>query len=181
MGFSPCCMAKPARNSSPTDILSTSRTFFVTSKTMSGACLLQTERNAGLLIDVMRCYVAEGRFKIHDFVVMPDHLHLLMTVSGEMSIEKAVGMIKGKFSYRLQKEAGYLGGIWQRGFSEVRVDNRKSFLAHRDYIAQNPVKAGLADAAEDFRFCFSYLAKRKAAVAKADDSNHARGTTEVVP
>jgi hypothetical protein len=65
-------MAKPARNSSPTEILSTSRTFFGTSKTTSGACLLQTERNAGLLIDVMRCYVAEGKFKIHDFVVMPN-------------------------------------------------------------------------------------------------------------
>jgi putative transposase len=77
-------MAKPARNSSPKEILSTSRTFFVTSKTMSGAYLLQTERNAGLLIDVMRCYVAEGKFKIHDFVVMPNHVHLLITVSGEM-------------------------------------------------------------------------------------------------
>ncbi|HZE22918.1 MAG TPA: transposase [Blattabacteriaceae bacterium] len=160
-------MAKPARNSSPTEILSTSRTFFVTSKTMSGAGLLQTERNAGLLIDVMRCYVAEGKFKIHDFVVMPNHVHLLMTVSGEMSIEKAVGMIKGKFSYRLQKETGYLGGIWQRGFSEVRVDNRKSFLAHRDYIEQNPAKAGLVARAEDFPFSSIFLRRQKAAAAKA--------------
>jgi putative transposase len=160
-------MAKPARNSSPTEILSTSRTFFVTSKTMSGACLLQKERNAGLLIDVMRCYVAEGKFKIHDFVVMPNHVHLLMTVSGEMSIEKAVGMIKGKFSYRLQKETGYLGGIWQRGFSEVRMDNRRSFLAHRDYIEQNPVKAGLVARVEDFPFSSIVLRREKAASAKA--------------
>jgi len=160
-------MAKPARNSSPTEILSTSRTFFVTSKTMSGACLLQTERNAGLLIDVMRCYVAEQKFTIYDFVVMPNHVHLLMTVSGEMSIEKAVGMIKGEFSYRLQKETGYLGGIWQRGFSEVRVDNRKSFLAHRDYIEQNPVKAGLVARVEDFPFSSIFLRRQKAAAAKA--------------
>jgi len=128
-------MTKPARNSSPTDILSTSRTFFVTSKTMWGACLLQTERNAGLLINVMRDYTTEGKFKIHDFVVMPNHVHFLITVGGRMSIEKAVGMIKGRFSYRLQRETGYLGGIWQRGFSEMRVENRKSFLAHCEYIA----------------------------------------------
>ena len=128
-------MTKPARNSSPTDILSTSRTFFVTSKTMWGACLLQTERNAGLLINVMRDYTTEGKFKIHDFVVMPNHVHFLITVGGRMSIEKAVGMIKGRFSYLLQRETGYLGGIWQRGFSEMRVENRKSFLAHCEYIA----------------------------------------------
>jgi putative transposase len=160
-------MAKPARNSSPTDILSTSRTFFVTSKTMSGACLLQTERNVGLLINVMRDYAAEGKFKIHDFVVMPNHVHLLITVGGRMTIEKAVGMIKGRFSYRLQRESGYLGGIWQRGFSEVRVENRKSFLAHREYIAQNPVKARLVACAEDFPFSSTFLRRQQAAAAKA--------------
>lgn len=160
-------MAKPARNSSPTDILSASRTFFVTSKTMSGACLLQTERNAGLLINVMRDYAAEGKFKIHDFVVMPNHVHFLITVSGRMSIEKAVGMIKGRFSYRLQREIGYLGGVWQRGFSEVRVEDRKSFLAHREYIEQNPVKTGLVARAEDFPFSSAFLRRQKAAAAKA--------------
>ena len=160
-------MAKPARNSSPKKILSASRTFFVTSKTISGTSLLQTGRNAGLLIDVMRCHVAEGQFKIHDFVVMPNHFHVLMTLSGRTTIEKAVGMIKGRFSYRLKKEIGYLGGLWQRGFSEVRVDDRKSFLAHREYIAENPVKAGLVARAEDFPYSSIYLRKQKAAAAKA--------------
>ena len=160
-------MAKPARNSNPSAILSSSRTFFATSRAISGRGLLQTERNATLLIDVMRAYVAEGLFRIHDFVVMPNHVHLLMTISGQMSIEKAVGMIKGKFSYRLQKEFGYLGGVWQRGFSEVRVDDRQSFLAHRDYIEQNPVKAGLVMRPEDFPYSSLFLRRQKAAAAKA--------------
>ena len=33
-----------------------------------------------LLIDVLRSYVAAGKFRVHDFVVMPDHVHLLITV-----------------------------------------------------------------------------------------------------
>ena len=40
--------------------------------------------------------------------------------------------------------------------------NRGSFEAHRKYIAQNPVKAGLAATADEFPFCFRYLAKKKA-------------------
>ena len=98
---------------------------------------------------------------------MPDHVHLLITVHGDMAIEKAVQFIKGGFSYRLRNEVEYSGEVWQRGFSEVRVDDRESFLQHRDYIAQNPVKRGLVDSPEKFPYCFTYLAKQKAAGAKA--------------
>ena len=126
-----------------------------------GRGLLQSERNATLLIDVLRSYVAAGKFALHDFVVMPDHVHLLMTVGDDMTIEKAMQFLKGGFSYRLQKECGFLGEVWQRGFSEVRVEDRRSFLQHREYIAQNPVKAGLVDSPENFPFCLAYLAKRK--------------------
>ncbi len=133
------------------------------------------------LIDVLRSYVAARKFVIHDFVVMPDHVHLLLTVEGDISIEKAVQFIKGGFSYRLKREFGYLGEVWQRGFSEVRVNDRESFLQHRDYIAWNPVKKGLADSPDEFPYCFSYLAKRKAAGAEAHVAPPVFGTTEVVP
>jgi len=98
---------------------------------------------------------------------MPNHVHLLIRVGGDMTIEKAMQFIKGGFSFRLKKELGYLGEVWQGGFSEVRVDDRQSLLRHRDYIAQNPVKAGLVDSPEKFPYCFTYLAKRKAAGAKS--------------
>jgi putative transposase len=98
---------------------------------------------------------------------MPDHVHLLITVDESMAIERAMQFVKGGFSYRLKKEFGYLGEVWQRGFSDVRIEDRDSFLRHRDYIAQNPVRKGLANSPEEFPFCFTYLATRKAAGAKA--------------
>jgi putative transposase len=160
-------MARPLRNASANHILSPSRTFFVTTKTSMGRALLQSERNATLLIDVLRSYVAARKFRLHDFVVMPDHVHLLITVHADMTIERAMQFIKGGFSYRLREEFGYSGEVWQRGFSEARVENRESFSQHREYIVQNPVKAGLVDSPEKFPYCFTYLAKRKAAGAKA--------------
>jgi len=154
-------MARPARHANPSQVLSPSRTFFVTTKTSMGRALLQSERNATLLIDVLRSYVVGRKFQLHDFVVMPDHVHLLITVGGDMTIERAMQFVKGGFSFRLRKESGYLGEVWQRGFSEVRVDDRESFLRYRDYIAENPVKAGLVDSPEEFPYCFTYLAKTK--------------------
>jgi putative transposase len=127
-----------------------------------GRRLLQTERNAGLLIDVLRSLVAERSFKLHDFVVMPDHLHLLFRVDFEMTVEKAMQLVKGRFSYRLGKEFGFKGEVWQRGFSEVQVLGDGSFREYRAYIANNPVKAGLVEAAEMFPYCFESLAKKKA-------------------
>ncbi|MGC2323870.1 MAG: transposase [Terriglobales bacterium] len=160
-------MARPARNASADEILSSARTFFATTKTSLGRPLLQSERNATLFVDVLRSYAVARKFQVHDFVVMPDHVHLLLTVGRDMSIEKAMQFIKGGFSYRLKKEGGYGGEVWQRGFSEVRVEDRQSFLQHREYIAENPVKAGLVDSPEKFPYCFTYLAKQRAAGAKA--------------
>jgi putative transposase len=132
-----------------------------------GRALLQSERNATLLIDVLRSYATTRKFRLHDFVVMPDHLHLLITVDGDTTIERAMQFIKGGFSYRLKKDFGHVGEVWQPGFSEVRVDDRESFLQHRKYIAENPIRAGPVDSPETFPYCFTYLARRKAAGAKA--------------
>jgi len=91
----------------------------------------------------------------------------LGTVGDGMTVERAMQLVKGGFSYRLKKECGYLGEVRQRGFSETRVECRQSFMQHREYIAANPVKAGLVETPEEFPYCFTYLARRQAAGAKA--------------
>jgi putative transposase len=127
-----------------------------------GRRLLQSERNAELLIDVLRSLVVEHAFKLHDFVIMPDHLHLLLTVADEMTVEKAMQLVKGRFSFRVGKELGFKGEVWQRGFSEVQVLGEESFDGHRAYIADNPVKAGLVDAPEAYPYCLQSLVRKKA-------------------
>jgi putative transposase len=154
-------MTHPARNAAPANILNPSRIFFATTKTSMGKRALQSERNAGLLIDVLRSLVAERRFQLHDFVIMPDHVHLLIEVDGDMTIEKSMQLIKGRFSHRLSHEFSYKGDVWQRGFTEVQVLNKQNFEAHRAYIAENPIKAGLAASTEEYPFCFRILARKK--------------------
>jgi REP-associated tyrosine transposase len=159
-------MAHPARNAAPAQILNPSRIFFATTSTSMGKRLLQSERNAGLLIDVLRSLVAEHHFKLLDFVIMPDHVHLLIEVGGDMTIEKAMQLVKGRFSHRLGKEFGFKGEVWQRGFTEEQVMNKQSFEAYRTYIGENPVKAGLAATMEEYPFCFRFLARRKEEIAR---------------
>jgi len=131
-------MAKPARNASSEAILSSERVFFTTTKTSAARRILQPERNATLLVEVLRSNVAARKFQLHDFVIMPDHLHLLMELPSDISIERAMQLVKGGFSYRLRKEHGFRGEVWQRGFTDHRIRDAEDFVHHRNYIHRNP-------------------------------------------
>jgi putative transposase len=156
-------MAKPSRNAGSENVLNPARVFFATTKTSMGRRLLQSERNANLLVEVLRSLIAERKFQLHDFVIMPDHVHLLLTVDGGMTIEKAMQLIKGRFSHRISHEFDHKGEVWQRGFSEVQVIGRESFEKHRAYIAENPIKAGLIGSGEMYPHCYRSLAEKKSA------------------
>ena len=155
-------MSRPVRNAHSSAVPAHRRTFFATTKTSMGRRLFQSEPNAGLFVDVLRSCLIEREFELHDFVIMPDHVHLLMTIGGKMTIEKAMQFIKGRFSYRMKRERGYLGEVWQGGFSEVRVEDRRSFSKRIEYIALNPVRAGLVNSSEEYPYCYRSLARAKA-------------------
>ena len=104
-----------------------------------------------------------------------------MTVPGDTSVEKAMQLIKGGFSFRAGKELGFKGEIWQRGFSDVRIIDERSLQEHREYIENNPVKAGLVNSPEEYPFGSAYLKKQKNAEAEAQRSTNSIGTTKVVP
>ena len=157
-------MFMPLRNSGPS-VRTGARTFFVTAKTAEGKALLQSERMATLFIEVLRSYVPAGGFKVHEFVVMRNFVHLLITVEGEMTATTALRSIRGRFAYRAKEQFGLRGWIWQKDFSEVRVNGRQNFLKYKSLIEEAPVKEGLARSAEEYPYCSLYLRRQKAAQA----------------
>lgn len=60
-------------------------------------------------------------------------------------------LIKGGFSHRIRTERPNLL-IWQRGFTDRRIRNSEELVGFRNYIHENPVKAGLCAAAADFPY-----------------------------
>src|SRR5262245_46493120 len=146
-------MSKPSRPSPPALVKADARTFFVTARTAEGTAILQSDRMADLFADVLRSYMREKKFRVHDFVVMRNHVHLLITVDSSMSVEKAVQFIKGNFSYRAKKGMGFQGEVWERSFSDVSVRDEVSFRKHQHYIYNNPVEAAMATAPEKYPHC----------------------------
>jgi putative transposase len=133
-------------------VIAGERTFFVTSSTWGKCGLLQSARAVGLFIEVLYHYREQRKYFFHEFVVMPDHFHLLITLGSEMTVEKAVQLIKGGFAFRAGRELGFRAPVWQKGFSEIRVHEREAFLGMREYIHANPVKRFLVKAATDYPY-----------------------------
>jgi len=126
-------------------------TYFITVDAYQKQHLLQSERTALLLIDVLLHYRKQQKYLLHEFVVMPHHIHVLLTPTG-ITIERAVGLIKGGFSFRRAKELGLKGEIWQTSFHDWRVRDAEGYEGYRTYIHQNPVKANLVRTAAEFSY-----------------------------
>jgi putative transposase len=124
------------------------RTYFTTFSTAGRRRLFQVERNAERMVEVLRSDRTQGRFLLHAYVVMPDHVHALITPATDVSLEKAIQFMKGGFSFRLKSKFD----VWERGHFDKRVPDAHAFAACVSYIHRNPVVAGFATEAEAFPF-----------------------------
>jgi putative transposase len=104
---------------------------------------------------VLYHYRREGRFWLHAFVVMPDHVHLLVTPALDVALERAMQLIKGGYSHTVGKEISRRE-IWQKGFTDHRIRDADDFAGHRVYIHQNPVVAKLVERPEEYRYCSAF-------------------------
>jgi len=106
---------------------------------------------ARCFLERLFAYRDQGKFALHAFVVMPDHIHVILTPAG-IALERAVQFIKGGFSHAASAETGFKGEVWQRGFSDHRIRDASDYALHLDYIRQNPVRRGLVLRAEDYPY-----------------------------
>ena len=128
----------------------------LTSITNGRKSVLQSQKMAGLFVDVLQQNRKKGRFLLHEFVVMPDHFHLIITPSPDVSLKKAIQFIKGGFSFRAKKELGFAWLIWQESFTDHRIRNVADYEHHRDYIHQNPVRRNLVKTIGEYPYSSAF-------------------------
>src|SRR5207247_8558122 len=103
--------------------------------------LCERDRRWQRFIEFVHYYHRRGKYLLHEFVLMPDHFHVLITPT--ITLERALQLIKGGFSFRATKQLGFGGEIWQTSFYDRRVGDIKEYRAFRVYIYRNHVKRGL--------------------------------------
>jgi putative transposase len=126
------------------------RTFFVTTVTWQRLPIFRVESRARLLIEVLLGYRDQGKYLLHEFVVMPDHVHLLLTPAPEISLERVMQFIKGGYSYPLRKVEKIQ--VWQESFTNHRIRDAEDYGRHCEYVRLNPVRARLSSDASAYPF-----------------------------
>jgi putative DNA methylase len=92
------------------------------------------------------------RYLLHAWVVMPNHVHVLMTLRSGESLAQILHSWKSFTANKANRLIGRTGSFWQREFFDRLVRNEEHFRAAIDYIEHNPVKAGLCVEPADWRF-----------------------------
>ncbi len=119
-------------------------------KCTTGPLWLKEPRIAAAIVDTIRKGDSIlGYFALHAFVVMPNHVHLLITP--KISIPRITNGIKGSTSHQansiLSREGQH---FWQDESFDHWVRSPNEFDRIRAYIENNPVSSGLATAPQDW-------------------------------
>jgi putative transposase len=123
-------------------------------------------KNIDLLRQAFRLSKEKYNYSIDAIVVLPDHLHMILTPEKAAEYPKIITHIKRSFVYALDLQTKTIAkikvttskynrkhsGIWQDRYYEHTIRNEKDYGIKLDYIHYNPVKHGLAEYAAEWRY-----------------------------
>lgn len=124
---------------------------FVTTATHERRPIFQVSRVAELFIQTLLHYRTSGHYKLHGYIVMPDHIHLLLTPQ-RITLEQAVHLIKEGFAYRLDTNLP----VWEPGYRGYSIGSLHDLNIVRAYLYQLPVRAQLTPTPELYPYSSAY-------------------------
>jgi putative DNA methylase len=116
-----------------------------------GNCALRNIKVAAIIQDSLLHFDGE-RYRLSAWVIMPNHVHLLLTPSETWSLSRIMKDIKSFTSREANKVLGRRGQFWMEDYFDRYVRNAKHFASAIAYIENNPVKAGFCEKPEDWSF-----------------------------
>lgn len=85
------------------------------------------------------------------WVVMPDHLHWLVSLQ-QGSLSELMHRVKGRSALQVNSRLGRQGKRWQEGFHDRALRREEDILPTARYIVANPLRAGLVKRIGDYPF-----------------------------
>ncbi len=116
-----------------------------------GSCLLRNGAAAAIVAGNWVRF-ATVRYELHAWVVMPNHVHVLITTRGERTLAQIVQSWKSYTAKRIRRVMGGRGAVWQREYWDRAIRDERHFAAAIAYVHDNPVQAGLVATAVEWRW-----------------------------
>jgi REP element-mobilizing transposase RayT len=116
-----------------------------------GSCELRDPRAARLVVAALHHF--DGvRYRLHEWVVMPNHVHALMTPLNGCSLSSVVHSWKSYTAKEINRVLNRRGALWHRDYFDRMIRDHEHFESTVAYIRENPVKAGLCDKPQEWPF-----------------------------
>ena len=126
--------------------------YFVTTDTWQKHPLFISTALANIVVEQKLSCRDREFYKLHAFVLMPDHLHVLLTPSEATTVEKAMQMIKGGSAHKIGLARPNKFPIWHAGFHDRWMRDAEEYRGSKRYTELNPVEAKLVEKPEDYAF-----------------------------
>jgi putative transposase len=118
------------------------------------------------LLDAVR---ADYGFRLFGYVVMPEHVHVLMSEPRKGTPSTVLQVLKQKVSRRLIADEESAPAFWQRRFYDFNVWSAKKVMEKLEYMHENPVKRRLVLQADDWPWSsWSHYARRERGLIEID-------------
>ena len=114
---------------------------------------------------------------IYGYVVMPEHVHLLVSEPEQATLAEAMHFLKLSFAKRLRSSRGALesGSFWQKRYYDRNVRDAEEFTVKLRYLHRNPVKRGLVAEPGDWKWSsFRHYALREIGIVEIESEWTAR-------
>lgn len=125
--------------------------YHVTARANRREPLLDPDSVKDLFQEVLQRAKTKHDFILYNFCIMGNHFHFLMKPGKGESLSTVMQWIMGVFAINYNKRNGLTGHFWGDRFFSSIVSNLKEYIKTFAYIDENPVKAGLAPHARDWR------------------------------
>jgi putative transposase len=124
-----------------------------------GAAIFRDEACAAIVQDELLRHHGI-KYQLHDWCVMPNHVHVLIMLLKDHALGEVVQQWKGVTSMQLNRLLGQSGRLWQPDYFDRSVRDMDHFYNCRSYIRNNPVKAKLCEKPEDWRYSSAFNKER---------------------
>src|SRR5690348_2707387 len=105
--------------------------------------MLGTSAMRDLFLRVLEQARRRYQFALLGYVIMPEHVHLLMTMPAVGDPSVVMKVVKERFSRLLRQQERWVGPVWQKRFYDFNVCTEKKRVEKLRYMHRNPVKRGL--------------------------------------
>lgn len=109
-----------------------------------GQCVLKRRELASVVEESLHKFDGQ-RYDLGDFVIMPNHVHVLVQFHPGVRLQRQCKGWKRYTAMHINRVLGKKGHFWQDESFDHLVRSAEHFRKFRDYIANNPIKAGLHD------------------------------------